>query len=124
MIKTFLKGGIHPPENKFTSNSTIQEISLPQEFRIILSQSIGAPSKAIVKTGDKIKVGEKIAEAAGYVSADLHSPVNGTIGKIEEVSTPQGFKQQSIQIIPDSENPYKFEVRERTFEEVEALSDV
>ena len=57
--------GIHPPGNKITSNKKIERVPLPKQVILPLSQHIGAPSKAIVKKGDEVKVGQKIAEAGG-----------------------------------------------------------
>ena len=121
-MKTFRLGGIHPAESKLTADIEIKDIPTPPEFRIMLSQCIGAPSKAIVKQGDKVSVGDMIAEAGGFVSAPLHSPVNGTVTKLETTRTPQGLWQDCITIKPDEENPYTSEFKSRTQDEVEALS--
>lgn len=112
-MKTFNKGGIHPPEYKLTADRQIEELPLPEEFRVMLSQCIGAPSKPTVKVGEIVEQGEKIAEAGGFVGAPIHSPVNGTVVKIEPTRTPQGLWQDSIVIKPDLENPDKeFEKRQ------------
>ena len=121
-MKTFRKGGIHPPENKLTAGIPISDIPVPGEFIIMLSQCIGAPSKPIVKAGDKVSVGTLIAEAGGFVGASIHSPVNGTVKKIESVRTPQGLWQDAINITPDTENPYYLEINPRSPEEIESLT--
>jgi len=48
-----------------------------------LSQHIGAPATPIVKKGDYVLQGQKIAEATGFVSAPIYATVSGTIKAIE-----------------------------------------
>lgn len=125
-MKTFKRGGIHPPENKLTASCPIVEVPVAEELRIMLHQNIGAPAKPIVKPGDRVVEGIKIAAADGFVSASLHSPVSGTVKKIEPTRTPQGIWQDSIVIVPDAADSANFgrsaRVTPRTHEEIEALS--
>lgn len=104
-MHTFRKGGIHPPESKITAGFPVIPVSPSGEIRIMLSQSIGAPSNPVVKPGDHVEAGQMIAEAAGFVSAPLHTPVSGTVKKIEPTRTPQGIWQDSIVIAPDELQP-------------------
>lgn len=57
----------------------VEVLALPDVVNVPLSQHIGAPAVAKVAKGDKVKVGELIAEAAGFVSANIHAPVSGTV---------------------------------------------
>jgi electron transport complex protein RnfC len=68
-----------------------------------LSQHIGAPAKPIVAKGDKVRVGQKIGEAAGFVSSNVISSVSGTVKDIEKRLTVQGNKVESIVIENDNE---------------------
>lgn len=102
-MKTFRKGGIHPADYKLTSGKPIVSITVPAELRIMLSQCIGAPSKPVVKPGDRVQTGDVIAEAGGFVGAPVHSPVDGTVKKLEPTRTPQGIWQDSIVIVPDND---------------------
>lgn len=122
--KTFRKGGIHPPENKITAGYPIQEIPIPSELTLTLSQCIGAPSKPIVKAGDKVLRGQMVAEAGGFMGAPIHSPVKGTVKKVEPARTPQGLWQNSIIITPDEENPLEEDFSPRTPEEINTLTPV
>lgn len=121
-MKTFRKGGVHPPEDKLTAGRSIIALPLPQELRIMLSQCIGAPSKPLVKAGEHVEAGQMIAEAGGFVGAPIHSPVNGKVVKIEPTRTPQGIWQDSIVITPDKENPCDMNVSPRNENEVKELS--
>lgn len=77
------KGGIHPNDYKeITKNIKIEDFNTPNNVIIPLNQHIGAPSKPIVKVGDNVKVGQLIAEATGFVSANIHSSVSGIVKNI------------------------------------------
>lgn len=121
-MKTFKKGGIHPHEYKITAGKPIVELPVPSELRIMLSQTIGAPSRPVVKAGDTVTVGQMIAEAGGFIGAPVHSPVNGTVKKIEPTRTPQGIWQDSIVIVADTDNPCSTSDSPRTENEVMRLS--
>ena len=75
-LKTFRIGGVHPEENKLTSDKVTQIAALPKQAIFPLSQHIGAPAKPVVQKGDKVKVGTMIAEAGGFVSAPIYSSVS------------------------------------------------
>lgn len=97
-MKTFNKGGIHPDAAKLTADSPTVAVAAPAVVRLMLSQAIGAPAKPVVKPGDTVTAGQMVAEAGGFVSANLHSPVAGTVKKIEPVRNPQGIWQDAIVI--------------------------
>ncbi|WP_282037997.1 electron transport complex subunit RsxC [Saccharicrinis aurantiacus] len=96
MLKTFSLGGIHPPENKFSAGQKIESMPIPSQVTIPVGQHIGAPAAAVVKKGDTVKVGTLLAKAAGFVSANIHSPVSGTVFKIDKVADASGLKKESI----------------------------
>jgi len=98
MLKTFSKGGIHPPDNKLSAEKAIEVLPPPEMVSIPISQHIGAPAKVVVKKNDKVKVGQIIAESGGFVSANIHSSVSGTVLKIEETFDASGYKRMSVTI--------------------------
>ena len=100
-VLTFL-GGIHPYDGKDISKDKEIVDYLPKgECVYPLSQHIGAPAVPIVKKGDEVLVGQKIAEAGGFVSANVHSGVSGTVKAIETRMTVSGNKVNSIIIDND-----------------------
>ena len=104
------KGGIHPYEGKELTMDKPIETYLPKgELVYPLSQHIGAPAKPVVKKGDRVLVGQRIAEAGGFVSAHIHASVSGTVKNIEPRLTAGGTKVESIII----ENDGEYEVMER-----------
>ena len=98
MLKTFSIGGIHPSENKLSAQRPIEAIAIPQQVIIPLGQHLGAPSEALVQKGDRVKVGQVIAKPSGFVSASIHSPVSGTVEKVEEIADASGYKRKAIVI--------------------------
>ena len=98
MFKTFPKGGIHPPENKLTADKPIVVLPLPAQVTVPVSQHIGAPATTVVEKGAAVKTGQVIAQAKGFVSANIHSPVSGKVNKIEPVTDTTGYKQMSVVI--------------------------
>lgn len=98
MLKTFSKGGVHPPENKISASNPIEILPLPQKVSIPVSQHIGAPATVLVAKGDKVKVGQVIAQSAGFVSANIHSSVSGIVESIDAVLDSSGYKRQAITI--------------------------
>ena len=103
MKRTF-KGGIHPYEGKeLTENKPVTEYLPKGDLVFPLSQHIGAPAKPVVKKGDPVLAGQLIAEAGGFVSANIHSSVSGTVKAIEPRLTSAGNKVNSIVIENDGE---------------------
>ncbi len=100
------KGGIHPYDGKdLSGNTPIKEILPKGNLVFPMSQHIGAPAKPIVAVGDKVLVGEKIGEAAGFISANIISSVSGTVKAIEPRLTVSGNKIMSI--VVENDNEYK-----------------
>jgi len=83
-------GGVHPPEKKFSAERAIEVLPVPGEMVVPLSMHIGAPAKPVVQGGDEVKVGQVLGEPGGFVSAYIHSPVSGTVRKIEPRDHPLG----------------------------------
>lgn len=84
-MKSFsFKGGIHPPERKeYSENYPIQNTFPSTKLVSIPVTQGGAPNQPIVKVGDLVSRGQKIAESDAFMSAPVHSSVAGTVKKIE-----------------------------------------
>jgi Na+-translocating ferredoxin:NAD+ oxidoreductase subunit C len=95
-LKTFPRGGVHPPENKKASGSSIEALPLPKSVCIHLAQHLGAPAEAVVAKGDVVKTGQLIAKSSGFVSANIHSSVSGIVQKIEPSPDASGNKKPAI----------------------------
>jgi electron transport complex protein RnfC len=95
-IKTFPVGGVHPAENKFTADKPIEKLAVPKQVSIPISQHIGAPAKPVVEQREKVKVGQIIASSSGFVSANIHASIAGTVAKIDKVMDSTGYKREAI----------------------------
>jgi electron transport complex, rnfABCDGE type, C subunit len=98
-MRSFPIGGVHPSDNKkWSRGSAIEPMDLPDVVNIPLSQHIGAPAVAKVAKGDKVLVGQLIAEAGGFMSANIHAPVSGTVTAVDAQPNGQGLRQPMITI--------------------------
>ena len=96
-MNTFRIGGVHPQDNKqYSAHLPITECALPKQAIIPLVQHIGAPAQAVVEAGKKVKVGDLLAKAGGFVSANISSPVSGTVTKIDGTTDAWGAPMQAI----------------------------
>ena len=100
-------GGIHPEELKELSEGfAIQKFPDPETVVIPVSMHAGAPAVPVVKVGDQVKVGQKIAEASAFISSNVHSSVSGVVEAIEPRKHSNGSEVLSIVIKSDG----KFEL--------------
>ena len=96
MWKTFSIGGIHPHEKKLSADRPIMPVLPSGQVGILLGQHIGVPAKPLVSKGDRVKVGTKIAEPVGVVSAAIHSSVSGCVNKIDAVIDASGYPKPAV----------------------------
>ena len=89
------------PHRKNTASMPAERIAPPSEVLLPMAQHIGAPATPIVNVGDEVKVGEKIAEASGYVSSPIFASVSGRVKKIENYLRPDGRTVSAIRIESD-----------------------
>ena len=81
--KMSFPGGVHPPEKKIlTSEKEIQYGFAAEQVAVLLSQHIGAVCQPLVAKGDVVKAGQKIGDSESFVSAPVHSPVDGKVKEI------------------------------------------
>lgn len=97
-LPTFI-GGVHPPEGKALTEGKAVETLRPEdvrEFVYPLGLHIGAPCSPIVKKGDAVLAGQKIADTDAFVSAPKYSAVSGTVKAIEPRMAFTGAMEPSI----------------------------
>lgn len=99
MLPSF-QHGVHPPESKLTGANPIQRVPFAPSLMIPLSQHIGAPAKAVVRAGQEVVRGERIADAGGFVSVPYHAPVSGEITTVDLVPTAQGKMVEGVYLKP------------------------
>ncbi len=119
MKRFTFRGGIHPYEGKeLSKDSPIREVLPGDELVYFLSQHIGAPAVPCVKPGDRVLVGQMIAESGGFVSAPVHSSVSGTVKKMDKRRNTIGDYLDCIVV----ENDHQYETV--GFEPLESLEGV
>ena len=94
-------GNTHVPHRKNTAALHSVRMETPQEVLLPVLQHIGAPATLLVKKGDTVKVGQKIAEAEGFVSSPVHATVSGTVVGIESYMRPNGAFVDAVRIQSD-----------------------
>ncbi len=89
-----------------STTSPITAATLPERLTLPLHQHIGASSKPLVKIGDHVLKGQRLAQAEGYVSVALHAPSSGTVIDIGEypVPHPSGLSDTSIVLATDGDD--------------------
>ena len=97
----FYLHGVHVPHRKKTRHKPVLRMETPKTITIPMAMHIGAPSTPIVKVGDEVKVGQKIAEAGGFVSVPIFSGVSGKVTKMKEYLNHDGKKVPAIVIEAD-----------------------
>ena len=102
-IKTF-HGGVHPAEHKALSKESPLTPLLPKgELVFLTNQHIGKPATPVVKKGDRVLAGQTIAEAGGFVSANIVSSVSGTVKAVESRKNASGGSAMAIVVENDGE---------------------
>ena len=101
MRDTF-RGGVHPKDHKDLSReAALRVFDAKGEMVFPLAQHIGKPARAIVKKGDPVLVGQRIAEADGFVSANVICSCSGTVKAVEKRRTISGAMQECIVVDND-----------------------
>jgi electron transport complex protein RnfC len=106
--KLSFTGGVHPPEKKeLTCESEIQAGPAVKQVAVMLSQHIGAVCRPLVRKGEAVQAGQKIGDSDAFVSAPVHSPINGKVKEIALQSHAVLGRSSAIVIDALTYNPSK-----------------
>lgn len=97
-MKTFKMGGVHPEENKISNDAAIEVMPVPAQMVVLMNQHLGAPATPVVQKGDKVKVGQLIGEVQAFMCANVHSPVSGTVLKVDTCKDAFGLAKPAVYI--------------------------
>lgn len=112
LIATFKRGGVHPDDKKrLSKESPIEVLPLPEEIVVAMSQHLGAPATCLKKKGDTVFKGEKIGTASAFISAEVHSPVDGVVKEVRPVRLANGSVSDALVIVPDKEQKTVFDTK-------------
>ena len=106
-------GGIHLDCNKLTSNKEIVPTKFPKKVIIPLLQHTGAICNPLIKVGDYVEIGQKIADSDAVCSAPIHASISGKVTEIKEMPHPVGSSVNSIIIESDGKINYHSSVKPR-----------
>lgn len=114
--KFTFKKGIHPPECKsYAEHQPIEVLPTPDTVRIPLLQHLGAPANIAIKPRADVSVGEKIAEAGGFISTNIHASVAGKTAREGVITLPNGRRVTTIPIKADAEQALEGEALKAAF---------
>ena len=106
MFKSFL-GGIHPQDGKeLAKEKPVEEMPVPAELVVPMSQHIGAPCVPCVKAGDLVKRGQLIGTSPAFMHADIHAPSSGKVVRIEERPHSGRISCQAVVIETDGKDEW------------------
>ena len=104
IVKDTFRGGVHPREHKDLSRkAALRVFDAKGEMVFPLAQHIGKPAKAVVKKGDPVLVGSLLAEADGFVSANVICSCSGTVKAVEKRRTISGAMQECVVVDNDGQ---------------------
>ena len=122
IVRDTFRGGVHPKEHKDLSRkAALRVFDAKGEMVFPLAQHIGKPAKAIVKKGDPVLVGQRIAEADGFVSANVICSCSGTVKAVEKRRTISGAMQECI--VVDNDGKYTETGEFGTREDISAITN-
>lgn len=106
--------GVHVPDKKaLASAKPIENAPEIDVLNISLSQCLGKPSIPCVAVGDKVKQGQTIAEAGGFIGAKIHAPVSGSVKSVTGSIVIENDKTYETEYLPPLENPTPDEIKKR-----------
>lgn len=99
-------GGVHPAHSKLTAGKKIEKASLPEKVVLPLRQHAGAVCDSLVKKGNRVRVGQRIADSDSAISAPIHASISGTVSEISTELTPTGEEVQCVTIESDGKDKW------------------
>lgn len=81
-------GGTDLSHHKNTAH--VESVVMPPQQQVVLpmQQHVGSPCTPLVKIGDKVLVGQKIADSTAFVSAPIYASVSGRVSAIRKIMLP------------------------------------
>ena len=98
--RTF-RHGVHPsPEKAATKDAAIRRFPFAPLLIVSLHQHAGRAARAVVRAGEEVRRGQKLAEADGDVSVPVHAPALGTVRRIAPAPSISGRMVEAAYLEP------------------------
>ena len=94
-------GGADVPHRKNTAQMESASMPPPAQVVLPMQQHVGAPCSPLVKVGDTVLVGQKIADSDAFVSAPIHASISGKVSAVKKVMLPGGQYTDAVVIDSD-----------------------
>jgi H+/Na+-translocating ferredoxin:NAD+ oxidoreductase subunit C len=106
LFGTTFRHGVHPPDSKnLTEHVPVRRIPFPSRVALPLRQHAGNPARCLVRKGDRVERGDKIAEADGFISVPIHASAAGTVADIDWWPHPDGSMAETVIIDVEEFSP-------------------
>jgi electron transport complex protein RnfC len=98
--------GVHPPDSKdLTGTIPVRRMPFPERIALPLRQHAGKPARCLVKPGDRVERGDKIAASDGFISVPIHASAAGTVAAIDWWPHPDGSLAETVIIDVERHSP-------------------
>ncbi len=111
--------GIHFSTDRTIRKKRIEIAPLPDKVILLLQQHTGAVCEPLVRIGDKVKTGQKIAESNQPISAPIHASISGKVLDIAKTTHPVFGECASIIIKGNGKTEWDKSIKQR--ENIEKL---
>ena len=103
-VSTFKRGLKIKTRKSATEGRAVEIAPTPRQVVIPVNQHFGAPNKALVSVGDKVRRGQVIAEGltSGPMTVPVHASISGEVKKIEP--RPTSNNSEGLCIIIEAED--------------------
>jgi electron transport complex protein RnfC len=106
LLGVTFRHGVHPPDSKgLTDAVPIRRMPFPERIALPLRQHAGKPARCLVRKGDRVERGDKIAEADGFVSVPIHASAAGRVAEIGWWPHPDGSMAETVVIDVEPHSP-------------------
>ena len=95
--------GVSIPHNKATAELATTVMPLPSQIVLPMHQHVGAACEPQVKRREHVDVGTLVGHSDARMSADIFSPVSGSVKEIRSIHYSNGRSDQAVVIVPDGE---------------------
>jgi len=102
-VSTFKRGLKLNTHKHATEGKAVEQAPLPKQVVIPINQHFGAPNKALVSVGDRVRRGQVIADgmAPGPMTVPVHASISGVVKKIEP--RPQSNNAEGLCVIIEAD---------------------